>query len=70
MTAKKEDKKAAKKPLKKGPDIKKCRGAMRDVLTEQIDSAKQQGDEYTEKTFSKALKKLEKKWQKEDEKKD
>ena len=69
MTAKKEDKKAAKKPLKKGPDIKKCRGAMRDVLKEQIDSAKKQGDDYTEKTFTKVLKKLEKKWQKEDEKK-
>jgi len=69
MTAKKEDKKAAKKPLKKRPDIKKCRGAMRDVLMAQIDSAKKQGDEYTEKTFSKVLKKLEKKWLKEDEKK-
>ena len=69
MTAKKEDKKVAKKPLKKGPDIKKCRGAMRDALAAQIESAKKQGDEYTEKTFSKVLKKLEKKWQKEDEKK-
>ena len=69
MTAKKEDKKVAKKPLKREPDIKKCRGAMRDVLTAQIDSAKKQGDEYTEKTFSKVLKKLGKKWQREDEEK-
>ncbi len=68
MTAKKEDKRPATKPLKKGPDFRKCRGAIRDVLTAQIDSAKKQGDEYTEKTFSKVLKKLEKKWQKEDEK--
>ena len=30
-------------------------GAMRDVLITQIDSAKKQGEEYTERTFSKVL---------------